>query len=671
MFKGLVFVAIFFGAISAWAQNNSALLRDQWYVDYKVNSYVVSLPLTRKNMDGLESRRSFLRFYQVYLSNQSLGQIPEIHIGFFADEEKARQTIDTFKHHFVDMRPLRISETFHQKAIEGDTSIALLLNGDENKASASVDTLFEHAKHAYIKKDFIQAENIYRLLLLWSTPDKAAWAHELLALSQTRNGEWKRAIKSYEHWLVLYPKNPSKPRIEQRLLSLRTAPELKHAPLRRTRSDGNGRLFSRGVLGQYYRVAERKVGDMQSEKTLELLSTDWDFRSGGEWGDHNARVRLSGFALQDQLNDESEQQVRRAFIDYQHNRYGIGAKIGRQKDSDTGVFTRFDGVSVSHQFQKHFEAAVTVGEPVYNSDTLSNLDQSFTSFKLAWDDGESWQFNGYWVSQTLENVTDREAIGLRGSFHKDRFSSTLLLDYDTVFSELNNLLLNAHWSFSHSGHISAVVGRQHSPLLTASNILIGQSDLDLGVYLRNRENLDSLIDDAQLRTGLNDYFSLSGQTPLSDGVSLSVDYYHSQLSNIPNFEVLAGLPDSGVHADEFTYDSVGVRLLFDKLFGDQNYTTLGGRQSSNSNSRTVQIYSSLRFRFKSVFFINPKVTLFQTKFNNRDQEQKQFRSSINLIYRPYRNLEINAELGSESLDQGAGAPSFDTRYYFLGYRWNF
>lgn len=663
--------ALVAGAASARAQDasNPAL---NWYANYQNNSFVIAMPLNENNAVALGQRLKALHFYQIYIPTYSLKGQAEIQLGFFSDGNKAEQLIKVNQRYFTGMRAQKISATQHQQIIDRRTDSALLINGDNTETAASIEVMFEQAKQYYLEKKYHQAAQFYQLLSVIGPADKSAWALELLALCQTRSGDWQQAKLNYESWLGRFPEHQARPRIEQRLRSLESAASLGQTPLRRAQNNADNNIYGRGVIGQYYRVVNRQVGDSADEQTLGLLSTDWDLRGGGQWLAHDARVRINGYWLHDQLEtDASRVQLRRAYLDYEHSDTGIGVILGRQKDSESGVFTSFDGVTLNYALNQNWRFAASTGSPVYYSDTLNALDQSFYSFQAAWDSGENWYAKSYWVNQTVNGMTDREAVGLQGGYLGSSISSSILIDYDTAFGEINSIMWNGYWAITTDSSLSAVYGQQRSPMLTASNILIGQADLDLDTYLRNQENQNNLLDDALLRTAMNDYFTITGQTQLGDNVRFSVDYYNSTLSDIPNYEELAGLPNSGTQLKQFSYQSVGAQVQFDRLISAYDFTSLGARRIQSSTSDTNQVFANIRLSVGSTLFIGPKISLSQVSFSERKQLQTQLRYSLALNYRPWRNFEVNLEAGNESIDQDLGGPSFNTNYYFIGYRWNF
>ena len=401
---------------------------------------------------------------------------------------------------------------------------------------------------------------------------------------------------------------------------------------------------------------------------MSLLSTDFDFRANADLGKQEINFRTDGYWLKDQIEpDNNEFRLKRAYVEYLHRGSGIDVLLGRQKQFDSGMYTSFDGATIKYPLRKNLTLASSFGKPQYFADIYDKLNYQFYSANADWEINGSNRLNLYFNTQTLDGVTDREALGFQSQFISEKFYSSINVDYDLAFSELNNFLFSGNYNFNKSNSLSLTLGYQRSPFLSATNILIGQVDLDLELYLKSKENRDSLIEDALARTSLSQYYSLSYSTELDEHANLILDYYHSALTQIPSPDFLAGLDPDNTTMD-FQQNSVGARVVFQKAFYGDDIATLGVRQTSGDTSSSSQIYFSEKLRFGNTLYINPKATYAKLQFDNGNSDQQQIRYALLLTYKPQRRLELSLEAGNENISIQQSRNSFDSKYLFIGAR---
>lgn len=673
----------------AYAQSTAAGF--DWvgnYSDYEQNRFALEMPMTDDNLDTLKKHLRRYRYLLLYLPANEMGDVanPNMRIGLFARYTEAMDFLRASQYLFRQQHIVRVSVDEHRQIIhelKPADPAAANVNNDQRLLVFAIDpennqqlqhlqqTVLDRAKALYLSGDYQTAAYYYRLLASFGADDFAAWAGELAGLCYEKMRRRELAMTQYREVLQRFPDSSGVARVTQRLRGLETASDDDPAARKAASSRDGLDFFTRGVFGQYYRSVNRQVGDADSEEVLRLLSTDWDVRSSLRWQAHDLNLRFSGYWLQDELDNDDELAVKRLLLDYRHQTSGIGAVLGRQRDSDTGVFTSFDGVTASYAVADNLRVAASAGEPIYHSDAYDGLDYFFYSVHSLWDIDERWQLGGYVVTQEVNDVTDREAVGLRGRFSGDKLIVSLNLDYDTAFSELNNLLFNAHYRFNGRMDITLLYGSQRSPFLSATNILIGQADLDLNAYLKIKENRDTLLDDAFARTALNDYYNISFSTLMSDDVRWVIDYYDSTLSDVPSSEFLLGLTPTGADAESFHYQSVGSQLIFQNAFVTNDSASLGVRLASGDTSDSNQIYFYERLRLGTSWTVMPKLMYSEIEFNTSNEVQQQLRYSLSVSYRPWRNIEFNLEAGNESISSEQADIDFDSNYIFAGYRINF
>ncbi len=649
--------------------------------ELELGRVTIRYPITDAVMDWLSDLPYLLNGKVIYILDQgSEGEYdPILHLGFFETEESALALWEEISLPDTDWQIGQVSNSLHDlvmSAVRGEVGervppLVYYLSSDNSiTQQLSSGEMLETARSYYDNRQYKQAALHYHLLASVADQVTAAWATELMGLSLERLGNIELALNAYGLVLDRYPEAAGSDRVRQRMMGLQTRADDPQSPLRRSDSgDRSSDWRIRGVFGQYYRSLYRELNDQGSEEVMSLLTTDFDFRASRQSADYRLETRVNGYSLVDLLDSsDSDVRVKRAYLEYEHHDIGLSLRIGRQRDFDSGVFTSFDGATISYRLLDSLSITVSGGKPVYFADIYDAFDYSFYATSLAWDINEAWQLISYYNIQEINSITDREALGLRLKFNNKKFNSALLLDYDIAFSELNNVMWNGNYLVTENTTLSAVFGQQHSPFLTASNILIGQADLNLDVYLQSRENVDSLLDDALARTSLNRYYSLTVNSKLSEGFRFIGNYYDSTLTDIPSSSFLLGDEVQAQSNLEFSQRSLSAQVIKDSLFFDAESTAIGWRHSSGTSSESHQLFVNERLRFGAAWTITPRVSYSVIDYLRNSDRQSQLRYSVSSIFRPGRAAELNLEIGNEAIDRDTGGVTFNSTFLFIGYR---
>ncbi len=687
-FQKLFFInALMIGTALGQAPDTELETLKEGYADYSKNRYAIEMPLTPDNAKNLRDRIRLYHFRLIYLPTDQLSKSKDmvLRVGFFENQKQAKEFIDVSDFLFSGQKIVRVNRLEHKNVTNEITSkssdaskknyyvfpITPSVDGAKKKMT---DAVLTHAKNLYLDEQYMLAASHYQILATLAEEKEAAWAKELQGLCYEKVSDFDLAIKTYTEILQEFPVAENFARVDQRLRTLQTAAEDGRAAFRKSSYRKKGsRYHSRGVVSQYYRHLTRNVDGGEDEELMSLVSTNFDVRGSAKWSDHEVRARTSGFSILNNLdNKDNEFRLKRAYIDYTHNNSGINVLLGRLKEFDSGVFTSFDGVIAKYPVFENLSISASMGQPIYFTDIYSDIDYFFYSAGIAWKINESWKTNAYYNKQTLFDVTNREAIGGRAHYYKENMTASVNIDYDVAFSELNTFLSNASYRFNEKVNLSGTLGYQRSPFLTATNILIGQAELDLETYLESKQNQDSLLDDALERTALNQYLSLSYNYKISDDLRVIADYYQSNLSDLPSSALLLGeqvVQDT--ESDSFEQQAVGIQFVNQSLFFRNDSAALGVRFRTGDDSNSTQIFFSDRVRFGNTFSFTPRLMYLVNNFNGSQPEQQQIRYSVSLSYKPFKNTELNLEAGNEHFSVEEGDIAFDSTYFFLGYRVNF
>lgn len=670
------------------AQADDTVLWRQLYSDFELNQYVIEIPLDRNISQQIKDRIRSYEYRLAYVPMDSLadGNTAVLRFGFFRSSNEAIQLLESSGFAPNSQSAQIISNVEYEAVLDeisadlntasvstGDYYVFAIEPGGIDPFEEASTRILDQAKILYSQQQFALAAKYYSLLSLIGEEKVASWALELLGLCYERMGDLDSAILAYNSVLEDYPDNAGYSRVQQRLRGLVTAASEVQESLRKSSYTASNNEFStRGVFGQYYRTLSRSVNDGPDEEVLSTLSTDFDLRFSMQKSGHDLTGRINGYSIKDNLDSEdSKLRLKRVLIEYLHQGSGLSMEVGRQRDFDSGVFSSFDGATIGYPLSQNLNISISAGEPVYTSDIYDDIEHSFYSANLEWELSERWQMTSYFIAQTLNDVTDRQAVGLRAQYSSNRFTSSVAADYDTAFTEINNLIWNANFRPNEAINISANFGYQRSPFLTATNILIGQAELDLEGYLQSQDNRDTLLEDALARTSLSQYYSLSINSNLSESLKFLADVYVSDLTEIPSSDFLLGAATSTSDVSAFSQITYGAQLIKDALFYPTESTALGIRRSEGDTSSSTQIFVRERLRFGSKFSVSPKISYSSTQFTNSEDTRTQIRYSLELIYRPFQKAELSLEAGNESMQTDLTDNKFGSTYMFAGYRINF
>jgi hypothetical protein len=649
------------------------------YRDYANAGYAVEWPVSAGGVNALRNRLGrygYLAFYTspTLLQNKPL---PLVHLGFFISRQEAQKFIADNGSAFIGLRVVSVAPTEHRQLFSGDAQSWYWLSPSTEDKHAGLQAILAEAKNLYMNQQYQQALNYYAVLSLASDREISTWAQELMGLTYERLGQTDLALQTYRNLVESNPEGSSAKRINQRLRALETAADDGKGALRKSKyAESNPKFYWRGLFGQSYNYMERGGKHLPTEDVFSVLATNYDFTAGYRHPEHEVEVRLAGYDQADMLDyvDDDKTVIKRLYVNYTHVNTGLNLVGGRQRDYGSGMYHYFDGVSVKYPLSQRWKIGASAGVPVQFSDFYDYMDRKFYSLQTSFDWDDHWSFGGYITQQTVYGETDRAAYGGKAQYVSKKFSSYLNLDYDYEFAELNILRWQGSYHINDKHQLSAHYGRQRSPFLTSTNILIGQPYLNLEQYLRDQFNRDYLLYYALERTSLYEFGSLSHQWKVDDELQIITDVYHSVSTDIPIFTAEDGGLTWTVESKdaEYRYSSVGVQAVVENFFGGNDSAIMSLRFIDTTQSSSNVLQLSERFRlFNNRVFVTPKVQLKYTQKKSDDTAQTNVRGSLALSYRPWRNTDLRLEVGNEAIRDVDEKINIDYSYLIAGYQLRF
>ncbi|MEO8225225.1 MAG: tetratricopeptide repeat protein, partial [Gammaproteobacteria bacterium] len=622
---------------------------------------------------------------RLYVMKSALdtGTVFRLRLGFFPTEAQAERALAPLRTRYPTAWVVKIGAADHESAqsviglavpgVSPAPLSAAAANPTANSTGAEREpgALMAEARTAVLAGDFTRAAHLYTDVLAEPRSAYSQEARELLGVARQRNGEIALAIEEYRLYLKEYPDGEGADRVSQRLDSLTTARDTPKSGLRAATRGGDAEWNSFGSFSQYYR---RDWGDFNGEgmtTQTSLLLTDGDFgaRKRGEHLDFAGRATL-GYDL-DLLNEPtapgSQTRIYDLYGDLYDRDWDVGVRVGRQTERSGGVLGRYDGAHVSYQLRPDIKLNFRGGFPVYAS--YDSLDTSRTFYGVSVDLDHLFygiDTSFFFNTQTVDGVTDRQAVGTEMTYFDGARSVVGVADYDVNFSTLNILSIIGNWSFDSGLALSASADYRRSPFPLAENALIGQTAGSIDELLNSltEAQIQQLAED---RSGKMLTYSFGASRPLAQRWEVNADFSITQIEEGPGSGGVLALPDSG---DEYYVDT---SLVGSSLFTEGDVTIFGLRYTDTYNTTTSTVYVDSRFPVTSELRLNPRLGVSLRDITEDSSSEWLLTPSMRLLYRIARNYEIDLEGGGELGSRTGGAVNTNTTayYIYMGYRAEF
>jgi len=538
--------------------------------------------------------------------------------------------------------------------------------------------LLEEGRQAMLKEDYRRAVQIYTRLQQSDDPEISQQALEYLGLARERNNQLAHAKAEYEKYLTLYPTGEGAERVKQRLAGVLTARATAAQPLRATKDDEAGlwRTDIYGSFSQYYDRDESYTNNEDAVINRSSLTTDLDLNARFRSDDYDVRFNfVGGYEKDFRDSDDSEERISSLYLDVLSHKLELSTRIGRQSRSTGGVLGRFDGALVSWQAFEKIGVNLVAGYPVSFSREIEP-DTDRPLYGISFDLGtfaEMWDFNIFYITQDVDSITDREAVGGEVRFFKPGLSFFTLVDYDIFYNKLNTVLFNSNWQMSSKTTVNLSGEYRHSPILTTSNALQGQTLTTIDQMLQSisEEQVKQLALD---RTTIRRAFTLGVTHSFSPNFQVNADVTVSKQTGTPTSTV--GIPPI---VDVAGYDGTGYEYFYSlqfigsSLIKEGDIGIIGLRYSDTSSYRTYSLNIDTRYPVTRNLRINPRFLVDYRTVNDSSNELLKFRPLVRLEYRWKRRYNFEIEGGLEISTEETSTTVDDQRGYFLtvGYRIDF
>ena len=535
-------------------------------------------------------------------------------------------------------------------------------------------TLMEQARVAIAKGKYDQAIAHYEEIIALGLPKDIRLAIEYQAVANQKARRFDLAKQGYQSYLQRYPDGDASDRVRQRLavmLTMEQLPPRLTSASSRTKNRNEQPWNTRGGLYQYYRFSTNIDDAGKSDQRLNALSTDFQLSSRYRNESYDLDVRISGGQFSDFMSDGPGSSSRLSYlyisgVDRESER---SVTIGRQRRRNGGVMGRFDGLSIENPFADSFSVNFVTGYPVDSSKQTSvQTDRHFYGINLDWQTwGDRLDLNFFIINQTVDGLTDRQAVGGQANYFDKQNYLFGLIDYDIHFEELNAVMLNGRHRYESGTSLSLSMNFRKSPYLSTRNALIGQPVDSVDELINTLFTEDEIRDLALDRTTESQTASVAITHPVSEKFDINGSLTIANLSETPSSGGVVGFE---ARSNDLYYST---ELIGKSVFVDKDVSIFGVRYSDLDSSTVTSAYTTIRLPLSPQWRINPRFRIDYRK-NADGSDQWIYSPRIQSQYRPGRNMYFELEAGALLYDQttSLGTSELTQSYFFyMGYRYIF
>jgi hypothetical protein len=530
------------------------------------------------------------------------------------------------------------------------------------------DSLMTRAKSAFKLKKYPEAIRLFSALTQSQDSRYSQQALELLGLSRQRNGQNSHAFEIYTRYLQRYTEGDGPKRVRQRLAGLVTETKAPRESIRMSSTRDDGEFITYGSWSQFYRRDRTNIENTGTLTTGSQLTSFIDLTAIKRSAGISHKGQFTADDSHDFLDngDGNEFRFIEMYYEIAARESGTSARLGRQPLRVGGMLRRFDGISGGWQFTPDLRLNLLAGYPVdINNRSSINTDKKFYGFTL--ETGtflKHWNLNFFHFQQYVFDIEDFTSTGVEVHYADGAAALFGMVDYDSIYSTLNIVQLNANLNLSHarSVYLNAFVRR--NPLLTTSNALIGRQESSIEA-LQQTLNIEQIHQLALDRSAKSRTFTIGGIQPLNEKYQITGDI---TLSSIDATVASGGVAATPALGTDYYYS---LQLVGNSLYMENDTIVLGLRYLATDPSDTLSLIANTRFPITRNWRINPRIQ-FDTRHYTGGGTQYKWRTLLRTDYRYGRSLRFDFELGYDDISQNSsGTLGSNNLFFTLGYRWDF
>jgi tetratricopeptide (TPR) repeat protein len=344
--------------------------------------------------------------------------------------------------------------------------------------------------------------------------------------------------------------------------------------------------------------------------------------------------------------------------------------MGRQTGASGGVPSRFDGAWLGSNLNDSWRINSTLGKPVQEPGVAAES-KSFAAINinLTRQPGR-WSGNTYLISQHVDDIMDRRAVGLEAHYFDTKSNDSVLIEYDNLFRTVNVGLIQGNWTSKGGDNYTLLAEHRRLPSLQTTNaLLLYPSTQTISDLFNSGVSADTLRTYALMATPILNQFSVGLTQPISPHIKFGGDFKVSNTTSYQTYDSvnLTTTVIPGVRAYTVTIQVVGNDLLFEN--------ELGIASASYAKANTYKA-ETLTFSQVETFGQNWRLDLvFQlyNEINVLNGNTTTISPTLKLSYQmsPSKHFELAGGYLQTHTSNTILDVKTRRRFINLGYRWDF
>jgi hypothetical protein len=566
------------------------------------------------------------------------------------------------------------------------------LPADATEINQQGSVLMLKGRNALAESDSFAALDTFNKLLLLPPNDYTQAGQEWVGVARERAGQLDKAKLEYELYLKLYTNPEDVKRVRTRIATLGSKP-LKSPSVTAesvTAKKKTTQTLSYGSLSMHYYQGNSKI---DTEDTSAALSGNPLAKSTFSAMDQSAllttviaterfiseefdnRLVFQDTAYSNFLPGQvGKNRLGAAYFELKNRLSDYSVRVGRQSSSGSGVMGRFDGAAVGFGMTPSIRFNAVAGQL---SDYTVGSKPVFYGASV-----DMGPVTVYAINQTIDDISDRKAIGTEIRYFQPNKSMFGLLDYDINFNALNVAMLQGTYTPSPERTYNMYLDHRRTPYLSTRNALNGALTTSLTDLLQfmSEEDVRALAAD---RTGTSDLLQIGALQQISPRWQIGGDVRVSRYGGLPASGIgiidpnlpdpiptLTGLlpetPDSG---NEWAFSP---QLIGSNLFSSRDITVFSFSYISSPLYKGQSMYIYSHSNITDKWSLDGSVQFYRQTYDT-GTFMSRVMPTLRTAYQIRQSLSLDLDAGIEISHTESGTQISDgqRQFFSLGFRYDF